>query len=119
MVSRDAWNGLDTGQGGDDKVKDQVLLMTTLDPGSELRRLVLRYFHDEGGFISYKEWYRFDTETGGRLDPLLQSEWIPEGFIQNNPEQGGYTLTATGKNELNRLTVAKFRNPQNRNDEPA
>ncbi len=90
--------------------------MSTLDRGSELRRLVLRYFKDQGGFISYKDWLRFDTETAGRLDPLLQSEWMAEGYIAPNADKGGYELTAVGHKELRRLTAVKFRDIQEQSE---
>ncbi len=41
--------------------------MRNLDPSSELRRLVLLYFKEQGGVIGYKDWHRFDIKTAGRM----------------------------------------------------
>jgi hypothetical protein len=92
--------------------------MPDLDLGSELRRLVLRYFKDQGGVIGYKNWNRFDIETAGRLDLPFQSEWIAEGYIQTNPEKGGYELTAAGQEELRLLTAVKFHGPLDKSRDP-
>jgi DNA-binding PadR family transcriptional regulator len=86
--------------------------MSDCDPGGDLKRLVLHYIKDQGGFIRYEDWHRFDQETWGELDPVLQNQWIPGGYIRNNPEKGGYELTASGRQELKRLTVVKFRDTQ-------
>ena len=90
--------------------------MTDLDSGRELSRLVLHYFKDQGGFIGYEDWKEFDNEMAGELDPFLQSQWIAEGYIHDNSEKGGYELTASGKEQLKRLTALRFGDHQDQSE---
>ena len=86
--------------------------MIELDPGSEFRRNVFQYFDDHDGFLTYDKWKKYDSDSTLQRDTFLPTQWIAQGYIRNNDEEGGLELTAMGEDELERLNKLKYSDTQ-------
>ena len=68
---------------------------------------MFQFFHDHGNFLTYAVWNAFVAGHSLPLDTMLNTQWIPQGYIRNNAEKGGYHLTGMGADQLTRLNTLK------------